>query len=272
VRLFERKWSVIAGGLDVSNLDLSFDVTKSTKREPNKATIRVLNLAPESRSKVSDSETISLRAGYKADGEIPPLLFLGDVRKVTHAYDAGTYTTTIEARDGGRAYSGARVSRSYNPGAPIATVLGDLANALGIGAGNLRDFAASARLSGTDTFPEGFVSSGQASTVLTGILRGAGLRWSVQNSALQIQRLREPLRVLAERLAPETGLIGSPAVGEKGSVSVRALLRPGLEPGRPVRVEAAHVVGDFEIRSVKFEGSTFGPEWYAALDLRRIDT
>lgn len=271
MELYDRRWEVRIGTLDVSALDLSFEVVKTTKREPNTATIRVFNLGPESRAAASAASRISLRAGYKSP-DLPPLLFTGDVRKVVHEYEAGTYTTTIEARDSGRAYSGARVSRSYAPGTPIATILGDLADSLEVGRGNLRDFEQIARLSGGSTVPEGFVSFGPASRVLSDVLRGAGLRWSVQNGALQIQRLREPLRVLAERLAPDTGLVGSPTQGDKGKVTARALLRPGLDPGRPVRLEAANVTGDFEIRAVKFTGETAGVAWYAETELKRVET
>lgn len=271
MELYDRRWQVTVGSIDVSTLDLTFDVVKTTKREPNTATVTIANLAPASRAAVSGAARISVRAGYKS-ADLPPLLFVGDIRRVTHQYEAGTYTTTIEARDSGRAYSTARIAKSYAPGTPIARILADLAEALEVGRGNLDDFATTARLAGVDTVPEGFVAFGPASRVLSDVLRGAGLRWSVQNGALQIQRLRAPLRVGAERLAPETGLIGSPTQGDKGKVSARALLRPNLDPGRPVRLEAANVTGDFEVRAVKYTGETQGLAWYAELDLKRVET
>lgn len=284
-RLWNRKWLVQVGSLDVSSLDLRFDIIKSTKREPNVALVRIRNLSPDSRAAVAQGQTLVVRAGYEDDGDPPPLLFTGNVRIVRHEYDAATYETIVEARDGGTAYSDQRISKSYAPGTPIAAVARDVVDAMGIGRGNLDDVSASLRLAGVAEFPEGYVAAGRASAVLTALLRGARMRWSVQNGALQILRLGTPVRTRAELLSPDTGLIGSPTAGDRapsqaqvqrttskrrGLVDAVALLRPGLEPGRPVVLESALVRGDFEVREVRYEGDTTTEQWYATMVLRPV--
>lgn len=282
-RLYDRRWRVQIGDLDVTALDLRFDVLKSTKREPNVALIRVRNLGPDARARASRAATVSVRAGYRDDGDEPPLLFVGDVRRVTHEYYAATYETIIEARDGGTAYSDRRISRSYAPGTPLTAIVRDVVDAMQIGRGNLADVEPSLRLAGVATVPEGYVATGRASDVLSALLRASRLRWSVQNGALQVLRLGAPVRATAVVLSPQTGLVGSPTAGDRaasqaavartaskrrGIIDAVSLLQPGLEPGRPVVLESALVSGDYEVREVRYEGDTASDEWYARLVLR----
>lgn len=292
--LFGRNWRLTIGSLDLTDLDLAFKTERHIHRSPNTAEIRIWNLSPESRAQVEGGArpftplghprvevpdgVVRLAIGYGSDD--PPQVFRGDVRVAwtewTTDVDA---VTTIQARDGGHAYSEARISRAYAAGTAIATVVRDTVRAMDIGEGNLAEFASAYSLrTGASTFPDGYTAHGRAHRILTDLLRGGGLRWSVQAGALQIQRQGEPLETRSVLLSAETGLVDSPtwdergkrSSGRRGLLTARALIMPGLDPGRKVRVEADTAEGDFEIRKVILTGGTRDNEWYADMDLRPL--
>lgn len=273
MNLFDRRWSLQIATLDVSSLDLAFSVERTTKRAPNSATIRVWNLNADARSisETGDPRVVVLRAGYVEDGDPTPVIFVGDVRSVVSAPEGVDWVTTITARDGGAAFSEARLARAYAPGTSVSRPLLDAVDALGIGRGNLAEYLADLTLRGGETtLPQGFVADGPARRTLDALLRGSGLRWSIQAGALQIQRAGEPLATQAVVLNGSTGLVGYPSKGKGGRVSVKTLIQKGLDPGRRVVVESPSVSGEYEISRVTLDGETFGQAWYATLELRPI--
>lgn len=274
--LFGRTWSLQVGSLDLTDLDFTFKVERSARREPNRAEIKIWNLNPATRAIVEAGGTVALRCGYDVD---PPLLFRGDSRWVWTEREGPDLITTITARDGGRAYSEARIARAYNPGTSISTILEDLIADMDIGRGNLDEVAAAFQLrTGATTVPDGYVAAGPCRRVLSDLLRGAGLRWSVQNGALQVQRGGTPLQATAIVLAADSGLLEVPTWderghrtrGRRGVLTAKSLLQPGTEPGRKVRVETALVEGDFEIRAGSYAGGTRENDWTATLALRPL--
>ena len=273
--LFGRQWRVTVGTLDVSDLDLDFKVTRSVRREPNRAEISIYNLSESSRSIVEEGGEVSLFAGY----EDPPQIFRGDQRWAwtETTADGKDRITHVVARDGGRAYADVEIARAYNPGTPVYDVVRDVVDAMGVGHGNLSDFAAVLSLRGAATLASGYVAHGRASRVLNDLIRASGCRWSVQNGSLQIQRQGEPIQTRSTVLSPDSGLLGSPTWDERGQrtggrrglLTATCLIQPGIEPGRQVRIESAGVTGDFEVRAIEYAGKTYGEEWDAKLVLRR---
>lgn len=270
-RLFDRRWRVTAAGVDVSDLDLDFDTFRSTKREPNAGNVTIYNLGPTLRAQVHEGGELQIRAGYVDDGDPPPLLFVGDIRRAWTERSDQTFATRVEARDGGTAYYQARISRSYAPGTAVSTALQDAVSAMGIGEGNLSEFADAYRLrNGSAVFASGYAMSGPVRRALNDLVRGAGLRWSVQNGALQLQRRGQPLQTRAALLSPSSGLVESPSADDKGIVTAVSLLQTGLDPGRRVVLDSSTVSGTYEIIKNETKGSTQGQDWHATLELRPI--
>lgn len=268
---FVRTWRVTIGDVDVSSLDMSFSVMRSSRREPNTAEVTIRNLAPTTRGRLASTPNprLVLRAGYVSDGDLPPTLFVGDAREVHSEPEPLGWITQISARDGGRAFRHARMLKSYGEGTRVLQVLRDAVEVLGVGEGNLAELEPFVVLQGgAQTFPDGYVASGPAHRVLNSIVRGAGLRWSIQNNAIQILRRGVALETQIVRLSSSTGLVDYPAEDEKGTITARCLIMPGLDPGRRVRLDSKNKSGDFEIRKVEYSGDTAGTDWYATLELR----
>jgi hypothetical protein len=269
VRLFPRAWRLSIGSRDLSALDLSFSVERKTRGAPGIATIIVKNPAPATISAAVAGAEVRLSAGH---GSTLALLFSGTIRDARGGREGESRTLTITGRDGGGAYlDRAILSRAYAPGTSIDSVARDAVAALGVGEGNLRDALPLRLRNGATTFAAGYAAHGPARRVLADILAGAGYRWSVQHGAIQILRRGRPLEGRGEVLSPETGLLEVPTWDERrSSLTVKALIRPGLEPGARVRVESSDVRGDFEIRGVTWTGDTAGADWFAVATLRPL--
>ena len=124
-------------------------------------------------------------------------------------------------------------------------------------------------------FPKGTVLSGNASRELTDLCRSVGAEWSVQNGAVQLLQIGEPLAGKAVELGPDSGLVGSPTIdnkdAKKGSiVKATCLLIPDLVPGRKVTFKSvARLEGGFRIEEVTYRGDTSGRDWYAEIECKR---
>lgn len=280
--LFDRAWRVRVDGDEVasdqgSRLDVAFQIMKSTKREPNTCQLAIWNLHPDRRTRIESGRDVRVEvaAGYKGS-TAPPLLFRGDIRNARSPRGGTVSTSTeqvdriteVEARDGGRSYLAARVSKSFGPGTPTTDVLNYLADSMGVGRGNVGDFAGYQLETGGSNFRGAVVLDGQAHRELHTILRSLGLRWSIQNGVLQIMRRRTPLSTEAAVISTGTGMVGSPTAETGGIVKVNALLRPGLDPGRKVKLESAQFTGFYEIKKATYVGDTRATNWYARLELK----
>lgn len=291
--LWGRSWALSIGSLDLTECDFKFKTERHTHRSPNTAEIQIFNVSPDTRAAIEGAArpfsrpgtprseipdgVVRLAAGY---GDDPAQVFRGDVRVAWTEWPTNVDSVVcVSARDGGHAYTEARVSRAYAAGTPIVSVVRDVIRAMEIGEGNLSEFSTAFALrSGRTTLAGPFVAHGRAHVILSALVRAGGLRWSVQSGALQLQRQGEALASRSVVLDASTGLVGAPTWdergrrtrGRRGRATVQCLIQPGLDPGRRVRVDSDTVSGDFEIRKVTLTGDTRATEWFADLELRPI--
>lgn len=277
--LWRRSWEVTIGTTRIRNRDpegnelaVKFEINKSTEREPNTANVRIANLHADKRRRLEEQSSPQLQvvAGYENNSDT---IFTGDTRDIWTQKDGVDIWTTIEAEDGGQSYRTADIEESFDENTPVVTVLRACANAMGIGLGNAVSVMADATLDNAGSqFAGGTVLSGPAWRQLNRICQSCSLRWSVQNGVLQLRRAGQPSETRAIRLTPASGLIGSPTRGSKddrtGRVAhqVKALLIPGLYPGRVVMVNSSVLEGAFMVRRVRYAGDSGGVDWYADLE------
>lgn len=269
--LFGRRYRLIVGNLDVSNLDVTFKIEKTSRQEPNKASIGVYNLPESDRHDLEESRSIRVRldAGYV---DRISTIFLGTLRRAQTQIDQPDALTVIEGEDGGRSYIDARISRSYPPGTNVDRVLRDCAEALGVGLGNATSALSGATLGAAwGVFEEGTTLHGPVRRELTRLLRSAGFRWSVQDGNLRIVRRGQALQSSAVVLSPQTGLIGYPSKDPQGVVSARCLMIPDVYPNRIVRFRDVRPAGDYRVIKTTYIGNTFGKDWYVDLEARAVE-
>lgn len=277
---YGRVWRLRVNDLQFSGegkpgeLAVSFDIVKTAKREPNTATIQVYNLSKDhqkqlealSVNKGQGRISCSLHAGFQ--GQLSQI-FRGDLRRATTYRDGPELVTEISGEDGGRSIIWARVNKSFPPGTSVETVAKACAEAMGVGVGNIPEIIRGKRMGRAgNTYFDGCVLSGNAATELDHILRALGLRYSVQDGAIQATELGRPLQASAVLLSPSTGLVGRPSVNADGTVNVQALLAPDHYPHRRVKVESENVNGLYWINKVQLLGDTSGQNWYSNMELK----
>lgn len=290
-KLFQRAWRVRVDDFQSETLDIAFEVEKTTKKEPNKCTLKLWNLTPEHRrqlaalstvTKKKKSSTSSTKRKTALSGKIrveveagyvgaTTLIFRGDLRTAKSTLDGADYVTELEGEDGGKAVLLGRINRSFPPGTTVETVVKACAQAMDVGYGNAAELAHAARLEGSGgVFTNGTVLSGSAATELDHILKSAGLRYSIQNGNLQIQKRGAALQGTAVKLSPDTGLLGSPTSNADGTVSAIALMIPDLYPGRKVKFESVDFTGFYQIEKCKYAGDTAGDDWHVEMETKLV--
>ena len=259
--LFDRTALVRVGpagseGTVLEDIHLVFRVEKTLGSEPNWCEVAARNLSENTRSSIRAEDTLILEAGY----ESTELLFKGEVTSVKTSQQGPDRVTRIECGDGVKPIKEARLTqgKSFGKNTSARAVLDFLAQALGVGVGEIRYGTA-------PTFPHGYAVTGLVKRNLDRLAKRLGTIWSVQDGELQMLPPKTPLDELAVILAAETGLVGSPTKTEQG-VDARLLLSPKVRPGRLVRVDAEYVKGDFISSRVVHRGDTRGAEWYTEIE------
>jgi hypothetical protein len=271
VRLFNRRWRVQIGTLDVSQCAIKFKAARSLYGYAGTAELEVRNLTQEHRDEILASPRrttfVEVIAGY-AEGM--SLIFRGDKRKTIPVREGADWIVKITAGDGEHALRNARVGRSFASGSTVQQVVQHIADAMGVGVGNATSALRGATLGGLDgVFPEGTMLYGLAAEELTRLTSSIGLTWSIQDGALQILPRGGALAREALSLGPDTGLIGAPEVVNRRTCNVKTLLIPGLVPGQQVVLNSDVVRGVWRISKAEYAGDTHGPEWTASLELHR---
>ncbi len=282
--LFDRAYRLTVGttqidasrGVNTPGLRIQFAVARDEKRQPNSCEFRVYNLKRSTREALAAANevSVSLEAGYVGfTGQI----FLGDLRSVRTERQGADFVTIVRGGDGEALLRTAKINRTFRAGTSVGEVLKGLGAALGVGRGNV-DAAARAL---TERLPASTTLCGLIFDELEAFCRTHGLRWSVQDSALQVRTGDEPVRAgQAPLLRADSGLLGQCAIEAHGKatksgdvkavgsgkagkklVSGSCLLRPELLPGVPFRVESETFTGNLVCTQSTARGDSHGSEW-----------
>lgn len=275
-------------------LDLTFKVVRTLKKEPNTAEVVIYNLRDATRGAISETadQTIQIKAGYRgrpsrsealaavdealgtgADASSAAgVIFLGDVREVHNTYFPPDWETYVEGGDGERQTRTARVNRSFAPGTSVSKVIQTVAADFDVNLGNAakRAIAAGSLEGAGREFLNGVTVSGSAHRELAALMKSAGLEMSVQNGVVQVLERGATLQDVSVVLTSDTGLVGSPEVGDKGIVKFRALLNPDIVPGRQIELASRTLDGRFRAERCEYTGETRGQAWYVDVEAKAL--
>ena len=273
--LFRRAISLTVGSTLLSGLDCAFEVKKTIKKEPNTCGIKLFNLSASTRKSleaatVPSASTAStggspvlvpciLKAGYvNALSQI----FSGGLRTAQTRQDGPTQITELNAGDGDN-IGQARLTIALGKGSQNGQALRTILTALGVGQGNLS--AALALLSANPAIAQRFTLGaclkGGAADLMTNFCRGAGFEWSIQDGALQITALGQPVAGQSYVISASSGMEGSPSLDQKGILSVKTRLIPGIAPGVVIVVNGKYISGNYRVISCIYKGSTRDTDW-----------
>lgn len=271
--LYGKSLVITVEDIDLSGFDAAFQVTRTTKPTPNTAEVRVYNLGQSLRRELATQAKaglyVSIAAGFA--GRLCQI-YRGDLRDAFSVREDTGWVTTISSGDGEKARRTARVRRAFPKGTKVEVMLRALTESLGVGLGNTVSglFGGQKLAHGSSEFVSGTVAHGNAATQLTALLNSVGMEWSIQDGALQVLDKGAPLPGEALVLTPETGLVGSPEPGNKGTMKAAVLLMPGLQPGAKVLVDTSEVRGLFRIERIDYSGDTAQDDWLAHIEAKEV--
>lgn len=263
--LFGRRWDVTIGDVDISDLAIVFNVKKTLKREPNTCELKVYNLAPDTRRRLTTprASMVRVEAGYV---DRVSQIYLGEVRALSPGYVEGSsIVTDLSSGDGEKAQQTAKLYAPLGPGVSSGDALRAIADALGVGAGNVPAAAARLTATGRTVFPRATALAGNAARVLDDFCRSAGLEWSIQDGVIQVLDLGAALETRPYVLSADSGLLGAPKLDSEGKVNAETLMIPELRPGMRVQFDSKFVTGLYRIAQIEFTGETYGDAWGSKL-------
>jgi hypothetical protein len=271
-------------GKEYSNLRVSFSIKKSLEKEPNTAEVTVYNLSEDTRGKLVQKFTpIILRAGYGSENTAGNfgIIFQGDARTIDHVRQGPDWQTKMALGDGERAYGYAYTEQSFKGNTPHTTVIRALVSATLLNAGNLEAALVSPRFtSPSATFRRGYSFHGRAYDALEKLMRSHGFGTSIQGGALlftPLQFSRSDFTQTAPLISEASGMVGSPEHGtpdkknnKPALLKVRTLLRPEIQCGGLVSIQAERVKGTYLVANLNHNGDTMGGAWYTDLEVKPL--
>jgi hypothetical protein len=262
MKQFGRRFSLIVGsssdGIEINNLRIAFEVTKSLDKEPNPAKIRIWNLAPYHRAAIMSGQwkTVALSVGY----EQLRMIYAGDITKRNVKREDMDLVIEVECGDGAKAFRSARVNMTL----PAGTTDGFAAVAL---AGTMPDTPR-----GTMAVQRATPSSrprvycGNTRDYLSNVAHANNADWSIQDGSLIMLPANATLTGQGPLINESTGMIGMPQAKDEG-LEVQCLCNPEITVGGVVRVESLESTysGDYKVVAVKHNGDSMEGDWFSTL-------
>lgn len=278
-----KSFAVISGD---DALRIAFEIEKTELPWPNRARLQIWNLSPDHRAYLTEETALPCRleAGYSGGaGE----LLNGTIRRATSEHQGSDWITLIEVGEGVHDKDGAllaskSIKKAWARGTPVAAIVADFAKELNVDIGNVPALAAAASFSSGPALLHGFAVDGPILDEWTHLMRGLGLRWSIQGGAIQL-RLPDAPAGLVPLISPFTGLVDRVSVSTKqikrtnvltkkeevqstGAVEGKCLLLPGLQPGYQFLLQSGAATGAYLCSRVTHRGDSYGQEWYTEFE------
>lgn len=265
IRQYGRQYILTIGNsktsIQINNLRVSFSISHTHDKTPNKATIRVWNLNPSHRHQVTSGEfkQVALAVGY-GTLENCRVLYAGQITKSSIVREGLDFILELTCDDGATAYREAFMNVTLAAGSTQEDVISHCAGTMtDVTPGNIG-------LPGPVTYTRAKVCYGPARHVMTQVAEHHDADWMIQNGELHILHPDYCLPGEGALLNESTGMLGSPKPTDRG-LEVSCLLRPEIIVGSLVRIESivADYNGDYKVVAVKSEGDTHSSRWESRL-------
>jgi len=260
-------------GLEISNLNVEFDIDRSYKIESNTAHFKIYNTSKETRDKILKVDNnIILKAGY--EDEETGIIFNGVIFDVHSKKTKTEWVTEIIANDYGTNKKNIyklTINNAYKEGIPISMVINDIIGILGITVNGLQNCS--------DIYMNNAkVFSGLIKDVMkniSNILKVNGVGIYFDSNEMVIYKLGEQTSTFGiVNLTPQNGLIGEveeitdnskeDTTNSSNNDKVKkryaavSLMNAKIKPNTLIKLKSSNVNGLFIVEKVNFIGDNFG--------------
>jgi hypothetical protein len=271
--LYGRRYRILAGDLDFSQLRCTFKIEKSMTQTPGFSEISIYNLSAQTENTiVKTGQRVVLEAGY--EGAQYGLIFDGDiVQPLRGKEDGTTYVLTLVSQDGDQFLNNGFVNSSFRAGHTPR----DIANAVCSIATNPVELASISENLENKRLTRGKVCFGLARDFLRQISKTEQAAFYVLDGKVNIVKAQDVPQGRVIDLTPKSGLIGAPEWTDEG-VSAKCLLNPLINLNTFVHIDPRFVreqkaqrdsqprqvdnSGIFRVICLSHIGDTRGNDWH----------
>ena len=238
--------------------------------------MQIWNLSPANLSILDTKDcAIELQAGY---ANHIALILAGNVVTSSTEMDGADRMTEIEVVDGRVALRDTYISISRSGKVNSKEVFDQIAGEMGVSV----VYSKGCKFK---TLPHGFSYVGAAKTALKKLCKTCGLKWSIQNSVLQIRKPNEAITTRAYLLSPDTGLLEVPkritissesddsGNGKSNSqvgYEVKYFLNGAIGVNDYIRLESDKVRGYFRVYKLTIDGDNLEGDWICTAQLLEV--
>lgn len=264
----------IAGAdLQITDLDIDFDIYKTNKKDPNKSTITIWNLNDTTYQRILEKTyAVDLYVWYGDDE--PSLIFRGYVEKdqtakqnsqqgrinTARGFLASTVKqdnrggfdipTIIELIDARVAYTEKTINKNYRSAVTSTQIIKDCINAMGIGIAKF-----------SENLPEKTYNSynaiGKPHVILDKICKALNIRWNISNDLIQVIAPNEQFNgTYAVLLNPNNSM--RPTRNGENELTISTRLIPWINPEDWVQCDFKDFRGTEQVRAVHSVGNNYG--------------
>lgn len=227
---------------------VEFNCPKTRTPLPNKAMVKIYNLAKPTRDKIAaDGKKAFVYAGY--DG-IEKLIATGDVVFIDSQRTNGEWHTEVRFGDGMYAYSHNTTTIAMPEGQSVQSIIDMLAKDMGKAVSVVTD-KISEITNGSLTF------DGLTKDALNVVAEDNGLEWSIQDDEIVIRDRFKATDNEAIVINASHGLFAGVQKTQKG-VKFLCQLHPDLRPGKLVKLEAiGYTIESGDVAKFVEQGKTY---------------
>ena len=259
--------------------DLSFEITKTAKKEINSVKFTIYGLSQQSREKIAQDQYVYFQAGYENNMST---LFVGTVSNTLSYFNGTEYITVVEAGDGYVQTREGYISRSFGKGVRVITIVSEIITRMGLTIGVFDN-----RIEGVDQeerigkglnrqYLNGYTAQGNTYQLVSKVCEDNGLAFFIEDERANIFPVESTTGESALILNKELGLIGSPqpmsrnTSKRKGSegdpdkgVVFSSLLNPNIRLSRKIELTSKNYPDGVVLEPLKIihRGSYRGTDW-----------
>ncbi|MBW2673579.1 MAG: hypothetical protein JRD89_09235 [Deltaproteobacteria bacterium] len=252
VRQFQRRVDIQVHDIIIRNLDMTFNITKTLTKDPNKCEIKIYNLNEDHRHQLAMQKSgviAQISAGYERPGSneenrdpLGPLwegdnywkymtgltdnieefgvIFLGDLSEVFSGYSQPDWITVISTNDGEQATRYDRYNVAVKGKGSLSQSLKKMLGNSSLNPGNalkqVYEMAKEGKYEEAyDKFNDSFISTGSLTKEIRNAFKNVGYGMSIQGNTIQVLKPGETIGDFSVRLASDTGLIGTPIISNE---------------------------------------------------------
>lgn len=264
-------------GFDLSELHITFDISKSITLDNSTGIINIYNLNIEYENEIiTNCNRITIEAGYEG---LFGLIYDGDIVQAIRGVENGVdFYLTLVTMDGDRFLNSGFTTINIPKGASKR----DVAESLCTQSINATEITALSSAFNGSNYIRSKAVFGRSKQYLSQLASDANANFYMEDNTVKLTAVTDLPEDEIIRLDPTSGLVGSPQQNQQG-ITFTALLNPRIKLNSLVNIPNSLIIEQqysdgsaaayqldsdnvYRVLKIRYQGDTRGQEWYIIAD------